>query len=279
MDGETIPDRAFMNRLRPPALVAHLCIGSMEMNELRGKTLIVTGASLGIGRALALELAQKGVNVVLNARHAGPLDEVAMECEKFRVRAESVAGDVAASKTAAELVEVALAVGEFHGFIHAAGVLWPGPLVWELSETQFRQVFESSVYGSFQLVRHAVPKLLARGGGVAVFFGSGAAERQARGLGAYCAAKAAEEHLARQLAVEAPDVVSFIYRPGVVETRMQQQARTAEGGAGEEVREFFQSMKDKQALISPERAARALVRILSDTPHRFHGGIAKWSDA
>src|SRR5512147_48957 len=104
------------------------------MTELFGKTLIITGASLGMGCALALLLAREhGVNLVLNARHAAPLEEVAAACSAAGVELRTVAGSAARAAVAKQLVAEALKVGNFYGFIHAAGVLRPGPLLWELT--------------------------------------------------------------------------------------------------------------------------------------------------
>jgi NAD(P)-dependent dehydrogenase (short-subunit alcohol dehydrogenase family) len=248
------------------------------MQDLGGKTLIVTGASLGIGRALALILAENRVNLVLNARHEKPLRLVAESCAARGARVLAVAGSAGDVSTAERLCREARLMGQFHGFIHAAGVLHPGPTVWELSEEQFRDVFEASVKAAFQLIRTAVPRLRDQGGGLAVFFGSGASERSVPGIGAYCAAKAAEERLALQVAEEAPEITTFIYRPGVVETRMQQAAREATGGAAKELRTIFHGFRDRGELITPEESARALVSILSNNPRRFQGGIAMAKD-
>ncbi len=248
------------------------------MREWNGKTLIVTGASLGIGRALALVLAENKVNLVLNARHEEPLREVAEACSGHGVQVRQVAGSAGNGATAARLCEEALLMGQFYGFIHVAGVLHPGPNIWELSEEQFRDVFEANVKAAFQLIRTAVPRLRDQGEGIAVFFGSGASERSVPGIGAYCAAKAAEERLALQVAEEAPEITTFIYRPGVVETRMQQTAREATGGAAGELRTIFHGFRDRGELITPEESARALVKILSKNPGRFQGSIATARD-
>ena len=109
------------------------------MSELKGKTLILTGASRGIGRALALQLAEAGVNLVLNARDAALLNEVASDCRNLGVRAIALSGSAADSTTASKLVDAALDLGHFHGFIQVAGVLHPGPFLWELSEARFRR--------------------------------------------------------------------------------------------------------------------------------------------
>ncbi len=244
------------------------------MTELAGKTLIVTGASLGMGRALALLLARKGVNLVLNARHAGPLEEAAA-CRGLGAGVRTVAGSAAKGTVAAALVHEALEMGNFYGFIHAAGVLRPGPFLWELPPAQFKEVVDSHLTAAYQLVRQAVPQLLKSGAGLAVFFGSGAAVSNLPGLGIYSIAKAAEEHLARQLAEEAPQIISFIFRPGVVDTRMQRQARRAKGGAAAGLHRIFKGYQERGELSSPEEAAQRLVQILAGNPRRYQGGVAR----
>jgi NAD(P)-dependent dehydrogenase (short-subunit alcohol dehydrogenase family) len=242
--------------------------------ELTGKTLIITGASLGIGRAVTLELAGMGVNLVLNARHAPALEETATACAALGVAVSPVAGNAADPEIAAELVNQARAFSRFYGFIHAAGILNPGPLLWELSPRQFQEVLESHVTAAYQLIRAAVPELLKQGEGLAVFFGSGAAESFIPGIGAYCVAKAAEEHLARELAVEAPMINSFVFRPNATETRMQRQAREATGGGAENLHRIFKGYKDRGGLSTPEAEARTLARILINHSRRFHGAVA-----
>ena len=240
---------------------------------MRGKTLILTGASRGIGRVLALELARHGVNLVVNARQQAPLAEVASECADLGVKVRQVAGNAADSSVAEAMVAQGLEVGDFYGFIHAAGVLHPGPFLWELSPDQFQEVLESHLVAAYQLIQVAVPYLLQRGEGVAVFFGSYAAEGNHPGIGAYNIAKAAEEHLARQLAQEAPQVVSFVFRPGATETHMQKQAREAGGGAAAMVHQTFRGYHEAGILDSPGKAARRLMHFLLNNPRRYQGRI------
>lgn len=244
------------------------------MTSLRNKTLVLTGASRGIGAALARELADEGVNLVLGARSEDPLVATRNDCRARGVKAECISGDVSSSNVAQELVFVANELGNFFGFIHAAGVLAPGPNIWELNKTRFREVMDASVTGAHQLIRHAVPLLLWRGEGLAVFFGSGAAEKTQPGIGAYCAAKAAEEHLARQLAAEAPPVTTIIWRPGVVETGMQRDGRESKGGAARQLSKVFTSWRDDGLLISAEKSAQGLVRFLLNDPEAYNGKVA-----
>ena len=210
---------------------------------------------------------------MLNARHQPALAAAATACENLGVRVEQVQGDAATARAAAAMVAKALEMGGFHGFIHAAGVLHPGPFLWELKPTQFQEILKSHVVAAHQVIRAAVPPLLKQGEGLAVFFGSHAAVSNLPGIGAYNVAKAAEEHLARQLAQEAPQIVTFVFRPGVTETRLQEQAREAQGGAADIVQRHFRAYQQKGALESPQDAARRLVKFLVDNPRRHHGSI------
>lgn len=242
------------------------------------KTLILTGASRGIGKALALELARAGYDLVLNARKEAPLKAVVEEVRSLGARAEGVAGSAGKAEVAEALVERAMHLGNLRGYIHNAGVLHPGPLLFELAEALFLEVLEANLIAGYQLARFAYPHLLRQGGGVAVYLGSGAAESNLPGLGAYAVAKAAEEHLARQLAAEAPEIACFVYRPGVVETDMQRAAREAQGGAAPVLQRVFRGYKEEGLLKTPEEVARALVRLLPRA-RAFHGKIATWRDA
>ena len=246
--------------------------------DLRGKTMIVTGASRGIGRALASELAQNGVNLVLNARSAGPLEEAANVARGKGVHALTVVGDASLASNARKMVRSAVGIGEFVGFIHDAGTAQPGPLLFEMPEPMFEDVWHSNVLASYQIARFCYPELRRKKSGLAIFFGSGVAEMNVEGIGAYCLCKAAEEHLARQLAAEAPEITCFVYRPGAVETDMQKSAREAEGSGADALHRFFGELKERRALITPETAARALVQIIRRDPRHFHGKVATYKD-
>ncbi|GIW24541.1 SDR family NAD(P)-dependent oxidoreductase [Meiothermus sp.] len=247
--------------------------------KLKNQTFIITGASRGIGEALALELAKAGANLVIGARNAKALEFVRNEVQSLGVRCESVAGSAAHSAVAEALVAAAMQIGHFVGFIHNAGVLNAGPLAYELIEAQYDEIMDSNVKGGYQLARFAYPPLIRQPGSVAVFLGSGVAEHNIPGMGIYAIAKAAEEHLARQLALEAPEVTCFTYRPGIVETEMQRQLREAQGSASETLRPLFRGYQSQGRILTPEQSAKALVRILEGDPRRFHGKIASVHDS
>jgi NAD(P)-dependent dehydrogenase (short-subunit alcohol dehydrogenase family) len=176
------------------------------------------------------------------------------------------------------MVKAAVGIGEFVGFIHNAGTAHPGPFLYELPEAMFENVWRSNVLAGYQLAYFSYPELRRKKGSLAVFFGSGAAERNVEGTGAYCLSKAAEEHLARQLAVEAPEITCFVYRPGAVDTELQKGVREAKGSGAKVLHRLFGELKERGTLLTPEAAARALMQILQRDPRHFHGKIATYKD-
>lgn len=243
------------------------------MSLTQNQTMIITGASRGIARALALELAGRGINLVLNARSPDLIEEVAEQCLDMGVKTAAVAGNAASEETCGAMVEAAIEIGDFYGFVHAAAVLKPGPLVSELSAEDFDAVFDQ-IRAAHRLTRAAFPILIERGGGLAVYVGSGAAEIAQPGIGAYCAAKAAMHHLMRNIAAEHKQLVCMAYHPGIVETLMQQQAREAVGGGAAILRNVFTSWKEKGWLITPEKSAKTLADVLMGHPEIYHGRVA-----
>lgn len=243
------------------------------MTTWEKQVVMLSGASMGIGRALALELARQGAVLALNARGAEALEATAAECRGAGATVETLAGDIGDPTVAAALADKARSIGNLggpHVVIHAAGVFAPGPLLTELAPKNFASVMQSSVFGTYSLARATFADLAANSG-TFVVFGSGAAEIVQPGIGAYCAAKAAEERLAKQLAAEHPEVTTIIYRPGIVETRMQEQGREAKGGAAKELHDIYRPWKERGALLTPEQSAHSLLEILTNNPRQHHG--------
>jgi NAD(P)-dependent dehydrogenase (short-subunit alcohol dehydrogenase family) len=221
---------------------------------------------------LALGLARRDINLVLNARLDGPLQAVVEECcGGGNAYVVGIAGNVANDEVAAGLVAAALGMGRFLGFVHSAGVLHPGPFLWEISARQQAEVLDSILHGGLNLIRHAVPPLLRAGQGLALFLGSESAEHHTPGLGIFSVANAALQFLARQLAAETEVVTSFIFCPGAVETRMQMQGREAKGGAASIIRPIFRDYYEQGILSSAEEAANILISILDGHWRWLHG--------
>lgn len=246
--------------------------------NLQNQTLIITGASRGIGKALALELAKTGTNLILNARNQEALEAVAHECQSLGVQAKAIAGDASLDQSVQFMVKAAKVIGNFAGFIHNAAVLHSGPFVTELEEPLFDELVNINIKASYLLAKYAYPNLLRNGGGIAVFLGSGSAEVHFPGSGVYGAVKAAEEYIARQLALEHPTITCFAYRPGMVDTDMQAVHRNALGSGGPILRERFGGYYQRGELVSAEEVSITLVKILLDNPEQYQGKVVNRKD-
>jgi NAD(P)-dependent dehydrogenase (short-subunit alcohol dehydrogenase family) len=186
---------------------------------------VVTGASRGLGRALAEELAGHGWCVVVDARGAEALEDLVRELEGRGAVVRAVAGDVTDPAHRRRLVEVAAELGSLDLVVLNAGALGPSPLprLEALSPDALAPLFAVNVAAPLALVQSALPMLrAARGTVVAVT--SDAAVEAYEGWGAYGATKAALEQLHRVLAVEEPGLRVVVFDPGDMRTQMHQDA-------------------------------------------------------
>jgi NAD(P)-dependent dehydrogenase (short-subunit alcohol dehydrogenase family) len=186
---------------------------------------IVTGASEGLGRALALDLAADGWAVVVDGRRPGPLEEVAAEIRAAGGVVVAVPGDVADAGHRAALVAAAEELGGLHLLVANAGTLGPTPLP-RLADVDLDAVaatFAVNAVAQLGLVQAALPAL-RRAEGTVVAVTSDAAVEGYEGWGAYGASKAALEQLAHVLGAEEPAVRVHRFDPGDMRTRMHQDA-------------------------------------------------------
>jgi NAD(P)-dependent dehydrogenase (short-subunit alcohol dehydrogenase family) len=185
---------------------------------------LVTGASRGLGLALARSLALDGWNLVLDARGAEALDRVASElAELTTVRA--VAGDVADIWHRGALIAAAEELGGLDLLVNNASVLGPSPqpALADYPLDVLRQVYEVNVVGPIALVQLALP-LLRTSHGTIVNITSDAAREPYDGWGGYGSSKAALEQAGNVLAAEEPDVRVYTFDPGDMRTQMHQDA-------------------------------------------------------
>lgn len=176
-------------------------------SEFAGKAAIVTGASRGIGLAVARMLASRGAGVIMVARDAKVLAAVAAQlAAETGAPCMAVAGDAAAPDTARAAVEAAVAqFGRLDVLANIAG-WYPTALVEQTSDDDFRATVDSNFTNTFVMCRAALAQLRQSGGAI-VNMSSTAARFPTPGLAVYGATKAAVEGFSRALAVEAaPDV-------------------------------------------------------------------------
>ena len=187
---------------------------------------IVTGASRGLGRALAEELGHHGWRLVVDARSAAPLEELA---EQLRAGGAAgvvaVEGDVTDAGHRRRLVEEAQRLGSLDLLVNNAGALGPSPLprLEALAPAALAPLVAANVAAPLALVQEALP-LLRRSRGTVVAITSDAAVEAYEGWGAYGASKAALEQLHRVLAAEEPELRVVVFDPGDMRTQMHQEA-------------------------------------------------------
>ncbi|WP_190157359.1 SDR family NAD(P)-dependent oxidoreductase [Streptomyces litmocidini] len=195
---------------------------------------IVTGASRGLGRALAGALAGRGWDLVLDARTADVLEESAAVARARGARVVALAGDVTDAAHRWELVAAAEGLGGLDLLVNNAGVLGAEPLV-PLDRHPldgFRAALEVNVVAPLGLLQEALPLLRTAPAGAVVNLSSDAAAEAYRTWGAYGATKAALDQLSAVLAVEEPGLRVWWVDPGGMRTDMLAAAEPGEDLSG-----------------------------------------------
>jgi NAD(P)-dependent dehydrogenase (short-subunit alcohol dehydrogenase family) len=183
---------------------------------------IVTGASRGLGFALAEGLVDTGWQVVIDGRDESALRAAA---QLLGPSAVAVPGDVTDPAHRAALTAAADALGGADLVVNNAGVLGPSPQppLADYPLDVLRTVYEVNVLAPLALAQAVLPGLRARGGALVTVTSDAAVEAYA-GWGGYGSAKAAVEHVSRVLAAEEPTVRLWWVDPGDLRTRMHQEA-------------------------------------------------------
>jgi NAD(P)-dependent dehydrogenase (short-subunit alcohol dehydrogenase family) len=186
-------------------------------------TALITGASSGFGRALALALGHRGWRIIIDARHEDGLhrvrDQLAELCEIV-----AVPGDVTAPSHRADLARVVLEAGGLDLLVNNASTLGPSPLppLSDLDTPQLRDILEMNLVAPLEIVRSMLPVL--RPDAVIVNVSSDAAVEAYPGWGGYGASKAALDLVTRTLAAEHPTQLWYSVDPGDMRTPMHQAA-------------------------------------------------------
>ena len=184
---------------------------------------MVTGASRGLGRAMATGLAREGYDLIIDARNAAALEAVAGQIRAAGGHVTAVAGDVTDPAHRAALL--AACPGRLDLLVNNAGTLGASPLpaLADYPPGELRAAFEANVIAPIALIQLVLPMLRARGGAVLNITSDAAVEAYA-GWGGYGAAKAALEQASNVLAAEELAIRVWWADPGDLRTDMHQLA-------------------------------------------------------
>lgn len=240
-------------------------------SDLVGKTALVTGGGRAIGKEIALELAERGANVVLAARSEEAMSEVAELIRKAGRRALVVVMDLANEHSIKVGVQRAIAeFGHLDVLVNNSGVGGPTKSLVDLTAKEWEETFSVNVTGSVLLTREVLPSMLGRGSGSVIFVGSVTGKRPLVNRTPYAASKMAVVGLARSLAAEVgPSGVRVnVVSPGAVAGErfdwvLKTQAESR-GISVEEVREEFTSSSPLRRMVEPRDVAAAVAFLASD---------------
>jgi NAD(P)-dependent dehydrogenase (short-subunit alcohol dehydrogenase family) len=186
---------------------------------------IVTGASRGLGRAVALDLASDGWDLVIDGRDSSSLELVRDELDALGASVHAIAGDVTDEGHRSTLVDSAQDAGSLDLVVNNASTLGPSPLpsLPHYPLDALRRVYDVNVFAPLALVQASLP-LLRVSKGTVVAVSSDASVEAYEGWGGYGSSKAALDQLHRVLAAEEPDVRVYLFDPGDMRTEMHQAA-------------------------------------------------------
>jgi NAD(P)-dependent dehydrogenase (short-subunit alcohol dehydrogenase family) len=238
--------------------------------NLKNKTALVTGASRGLGRALANILSERGAKLVLTARHADALEEVSSALRARGGQAYALPADIADKAAIYPLLGEAVALaGPIDLLVNNASTLGPTPLRWLLDTDceALERALAVNLLGPFRLSKAVLGSMLLRDSGVVVNISSDAAVESYPRWGAYGVTKAALDHLTRIWASELTDsqVRILLVDPGEMDTTMHALALPD---------------ADTGALAKPEAVAERIVQMIEQPKRAPHGArlqATEWS--
>jgi len=170
---------------------------------LSGKVVVVTGGSRGLGKAIAVAMAEEGARVAICGRKQENLDQAAEDFREKGLEVMTWAAHVAKSEEVTALFqEVEARFGTLDVLVNNVGMNILTPSVSEAPESLWDKIIETNLKGTYLVTRQAVPLMKKGGGGKIVNISSIAAHKAAIGMGIYCVAKAGVEMLTKVLAVE-----------------------------------------------------------------------------
>lgn len=223
--------------------------------SLEGKTILVTGASSGIGKATAIECSKLGATLIITGRNAERLTDTFNKLEGNGHK--MVVADLSDNSAIEYLCNEA---GTIDGLVNNAGVGFT-KLISFIKEDDLETIFKANAFSGMMLTKMFLKKKKLNKGGSVVFVSSLAAYRSTPGNAIYAASKAAIESFTRSCAIECADrmIRSNSVHPGMVETPL-----VSNGTISEEELEIYRNNYPLKRFGKPEEVAWAIIYLLSD---------------
>src|SRR3954470_4000356 len=240
------------------------------MDDLTGKVALVTGASRGLGEGAARELAARGASVMLVARDGAPVAAVAKGIGE-RAAAESL--DVSDYAAVGRVVAATRArFGGLDILVNNAGVIEPIAAIATSDPAAWARNIQINLVGAYNVVRAALPGMLAGGAGTIIDISSGAAYRPLEGWSAYCSGKAGLAMLTNAIALETAGqgIRVFGFSPGTIDTEMQVKIRASGMNVISKI--------PRGDLLPVAHAVRGLVYLCTPAADDLHGTDASMRD-
>lgn len=239
-----------------------------ERLRMDGRVAVVTGGSRGIGAATAVGLAEQGADVVLGARSAESLGEVAGRIRALGRRAEIVPADLSDLDRLGDLVTAAdKAFGRIDIVVNNVGGSAPRPFL-DTTTRHMEEALRWNVLTAYELTRAAAPALLESGQGAVINIVSAMSRLRDRGFVAYSTAKAAMAHMTKLLAADlAPKVRVNAVAPGSIATE------ALETVLNDQMRNTMVSMTPMRRLGKVTDIADAVVYLASDAASFVTGKV------
>ncbi len=240
---------------------------------------IVTGASRGLGAAVARWLAKVPAAVTLISRSEDRLKDVAGEIRSLGGNPLVFTADVSNPDACRRAVELTVdRFGRIDALVNNAGIVQPISSIARTEPDIWRYNIEVNLMGPFYMVQAAISFLRSQNGRI-INVSSGAAIRVMENVSAYCAAKAALNHFTRVLAEEEPELTAVTVRPGVVDTHMQATIRNEGVNAmSDEQVAYYRQLKVNGNLEHPEIPGRSIAWLALHAPTGFSGQFFDYDD-
>jgi NAD(P)-dependent dehydrogenase (short-subunit alcohol dehydrogenase family) len=222
------------------------------------KTIVLTGVSRGLGRAMVAEFIERGHTVFGCARGKEAIADLRKRWPApHRFDAVDVADDKAVARWAAATLKRA---GRVDFLINNAALINRNAPLWKVPADEFSALVDVNIKGVANVIRHFVPAMVARRSGVIVNFSSGWGRSVSPNVAPYCATKWAIEGLSRALAEELPAPMAAVaLNPGIIDTDMLRTSWGREAGNYQDPQSWARRAVPLILKIGPKDSGRPLV--------------------